>query len=512
MKAKIIGILVTMLLISTAVNAVGNMKNEVIILPIVKSGVEWEQTYGYDEFEWIYDIQPTSDGGYIATGVSEEDDMNYGWLLKVDEGGSKQWDIKNYDFNGTDESEIFLGCVRETSDGGYIVGGLGWFYSTIYDAWIAVGRLWKVNSAGETIFFKYIGNELEMWSLIPENIIEIEDGFICGGFLAQYTETEYFQYVALFKTDLNGELDWKETYVSGNLDFARSLWKCDPSHEGYFLSGTTSYNDETDLEAYYMVKTDNSGEMEWDAIFDGPSWDYSPTMGCHQTPDGGYVMAGISASYGAGLSDVWIVKTNDTGVMEWDKTYGEENNDRCYGMTPTENGYAFLIIKDAYMYTGTRDDIWIVETDYDGNTEWEFLLEKEGIQWMQSIYQTDDKGFIIGGRTGAMNNKTSDALLMKIEPFPHLDVEIKGGLGIKAIITNNGLGDAVDITYEITVEGGILDKINKTDSGNISISAGESKTISIKPFFGFGSIQVTLNVGFKEVNTEGMQLILFSFI
>jgi len=514
MKTKIIGILVCTLLIATALPAVGTInKDDMNTTPQRLVDVEWEYTYGGDEFDWLYDIQPTTDGGYVATGISVEDDMNYAWVLKVDADGEEEWSTLNYDFNGSEiDIEIIVSCVRETPDEGYLIGGFGWFYSTLHDAWLGGGRLWKVNSTGDTMWFQFIGSEEEMWTLFPFNIIVVDDGFICGGIFIQFTETDYYQDIGLFKTDFSGTLQWHKAYDAGGQEFARSLWITEPD-DGYFLAGTTSDNDETDQEAYYMVKTDSEGTLEWDAIFDGPIWDYSPTMGCRQTSDGGYIMGGISASYGAGGSDLWIVKTDEDGDMEWNTTYGGPNYDRCYGMDATDDGgYVFVVIKNAYAGSGTRDDMWIINTDSEGNLEWEFLYEEEGIQWTQSIVQTDDGGFIVAGRTGAMNAPISDGLICKVGPFPQLDIEIAGGLGIEASVTNNGLGDAVQAPYEMTVTGGILDMINKTVNGTIDIEAGATETITSGLLFGLGGIEISVKVGVKEETAQGTQFLIFSIV
>jgi len=414
MNGKVIGIFVVGLLIAAAIPAVGYMKNEETNATVQSYGIEWEYTYGGDEFDWLYCIEPTDDGGYIATGTTEESDMNYAWLLKIDANGNEDWSAINYNFNGTYlDTEIVINCVIETSDNGYIVGGYGKFYSTIYDAWLSAGYLWKVDSLGVTSWFKVVGNELEMWSLFPFNIKEVNDGFICGGLHAQFTPTDYFEDAALFKTDLNGDLDWYQAYDAGGQEFMRSLC-INKDNDGYFISGTTYENDLVSNNAYYMVKTDISGNMEWDQIFDGPDFEYSPTIGGGQTDDGGFIMGGITSSYGEGGTDLWIVKTDETGQMKWDRTYGGELNDRCYGMDKTDDGYVFVVIKNAYSLSGTKEDLWLITVDNDGKTVWELLIEEDGTQWLQSIIQTDDNGYIIAGRNGPFDDKSSDGLIIKM--------------------------------------------------------------------------------------------------
>jgi hypothetical protein len=501
MKEKIVGIIICMLVIATAVPAVGilNKNIETNGASLLPPGVEWEQTYGGDEFDWFYDVQPTRDGGYIATGMTEEDGLFYAWILKVNALGEEEWSTVNHQFFGTTiEANILVQCVRQAPepDDGYLVGGLGVYYNAYYGYWFASGYLWKVNSTGSTDWLKPIGNDSEEWIYVPFVFETYDDtGWMCAGFYAQGNPQGYTMDIALFKTDLNGNLIWGEHYdEGGDSEFVRSIWNT--TDGGYFLAGTN-------LESFCMIKTDSDGTKIWSQIFDGPGYEYSAVMGCRQTTDGGYIMSGLTDSYGAGGTDMWIIKTYANGTMEWNKTYGGPNNDRNYGMDATyDGGYVFVVIKNAYITSDTKEDTWIINTDSQGNPEWELLIEEEGTQWCQPIVQTNDGGFILAGRTGAMGSEASDGLLLKVAPFPHLDVEIKGGIGVKVDIANNGLGDAIAVPWEITVKGGIFGMINKTVNGIIDIEAGKSETVSTGILFGLGPITITAKIAYKEVTAE----------
>jgi hypothetical protein len=492
-----------------------NKDNGMNTLPLQSSEVEWEYTYGGDEFDWFYDVQPTADDGYIATGITVEDGMNYAWLLKVDVDGEEEWSTVNYEFNGTQiEADIIVSCVRQTPDEGYLVGGLGRYYNTFHGYWFAAGYLWKVDSTGVTEWLKSFGNEEEEWYYVPF-VFENYDGtgWMCGGFYLEGTPASYILDIALFKTDLDGNLLWSKTYDEGrDWEMVRSLLNTQPD-DGYFLSGSSLENPNSYNGGFCMIKTDSAGNKEWGAIFDGPGHDFCPTMGCRQTTDGGYIMSGLTNSYGAGGTDLWIVKTDSDGAMEWDTTYGEPNDERNYGMDATDDGgYVFIVIKNAFSAGGTKEDTWIINTDSEGNPEWDLLLEEDGTQWPQSIVQTSDGGFIVAGRTGSIGNPSSDGMLLKVGPFPHLDLEITGGLGIEVSITNNGLGDAIGVPYELTVTGGILGLINTTITDTIDIDAGATETISSGLLFGLGGIEITVKVGVKEGAAQGTQFLIFSIV
>jgi hypothetical protein len=86
---------------------------------------------------------------------------------------------------------------------------------------------------------------------------------------------------------------------------------------------------------------------------------------------------------------------------------------------------------------------------------------------------------------------------------------IKGGLGVKARITNNGTSDVTDVTWQIHVEGGILKMINKIVNGTITIPVGKSVTVKTGIIFGFGPISITAKVADEEKTASGFLFLFF---
>ena len=103
MNNKFAGIVVFGLLIATALPAVGtiNKIEEREVPSFYQSGVEWMNTYGGDEHDWLYHVQPTDDG-YVAAGLSEEDNIFYAWLLKVDADCVEEWSVVTPYINGSE--------------------------------------------------------------------------------------------------------------------------------------------------------------------------------------------------------------------------------------------------------------------------------------------------------------------------------------------------------------------------------------------------------------------------
>jgi hypothetical protein len=109
---------------------------------------------------------------------------------------------------------------------------------------------------------------------------------------------------------------------------------------------------------------------------------------------------------------------------------------------------------------------------------------------------------------GATNTITKTVSVSEIT----VQIDIKGGLGVKAIITNNGTSDLTTVSWSIHVKGGILSRINITMTGAMSIPVGASFTISTGVFFGFGPITITITISGKGFDAIGTQLFIFTMV
>jgi len=427
MKRKIVGILVMTLLIATAVlPAIGTMNENMNITTsnIQQPTVEWEKTYGGDEFDQFRCVQQTSDGGYIAYGEYEELDITYARLMKLDSEGEEEWTVINHNINGTgyDIGEL-MNSVIQTSDGGYLAGGYHMYHFVVddYDFWNVCGFLWKVDSTGDTEWISHLYDVEGLAYMTPAYTIEIDNGFISTGWVIIFEDenlTEYTLEMVLFKTDLDGNLDWYESYNAGGGTWTVGQSICCTTDGGYYLTGTANQNDNVDVNGIYIVKTDANGNMQWDQIFDGPNSDMCYVRGCCQASDGGYIISGTTDSYGSGRWDVWVIKTDSLGNMDWNKTFGGTKNDHTWSMCKTnDGGYVLNIVTNLGGMTQPREDILLVKLDDDGNVEWKVQYEEEERQIPIFIDQTDDLGFIIAGRTGDPDRKSTDSFLLKISSF-----------------------------------------------------------------------------------------------
>ncbi len=167
-----------------------------------------------------------------------------------------------------------------------------------------------------------------------------------------------------------------------------------------------------------MIKTDFNGNEEWNTTFggSGSDWGYS----VQQTNDFGYIITGYTDSYGGGLSDVWLIKTDTNGIQEWQQTFGGSENDRGYSVQQTnDSGYIITGYTVSYDSDSTGCDVWLIKTDTNGIQEWHNTYGGSGITNKfdigHSVQQTNDGGYIIAGDTEIYFMVKSDFLLIKTD-------------------------------------------------------------------------------------------------
>ncbi|MCX6012698.1 MAG: hypothetical protein NTV30_04690, partial [Chloroflexi bacterium] len=107
---------------------------------------------------------------------------------------------------------------------------------------------------------------------------------------------------------------------------------------------------------------------EWDVQYGGTSDDQGNSV--KQTSDGGYITAGYTNSKGAGGFDVWLVKSDANGTLQWDKTFGGTGSDYSYSVQQTADG-GYVISGFTYSKGNGASDIWLIKTDSSGNLTWD---------------------------------------------------------------------------------------------------------------------------------------------
>jgi len=358
---------------------------------------DWIVSLGGNREEIIYDIIQTSDGGYIATGMTaSKSSSNDVYVVKFSPAGEVEWE-NNYG----DIKEDYAKSIRQTSDGGYIIGGgTRSFNVGVIDYYII-----KLDSSGEVQWEKkYGGSQTDMC----ETIIQTED----GGYMA---EGQSWQNILegnmyLIKLDPSGNKEWDKTIGGGLEDGAYDIQQT-PDH-GYIVAGRTRSTTDGSYKAY-IVKTDSGGNVEWSRDFGGGSDDQAFSLEQHRD---GYVVAGFTKSHGES-SDAYVVKVDLDGDLVWEKTFGGRDTEEvAQSISKTSDG-GYILAGKTNQYTYGAYDLYLLKLDSNGNEQWSQVFGGENDDFGYCAIQNSKGGFTAAGQTKS-TGFGGDVYIIKIKDPP----------------------------------------------------------------------------------------------
>jgi uncharacterized delta-60 repeat protein len=323
---------------------------DVFLIKTDESGnVQWAKTYGGTDGDYAYSVQQTSDGGYIIAGYTRSFGAGGSdiLLIKTDANGNIIW-AKTY--GGTSGDVAY--SIQQTFDGGYILAG----YTASFGAGSWDIFLVKTDANGNIIWAKTYGGTS---SDTAYSVQQTSDG---GYIIAGYTRsfgTGWDEDVILIKTDANGNLQWAKTYGGtwgAWSDYAHSVQQT--SDGGYIVAGLT-----WSFGGIFLIKTDANGNIIWVKTYWGTISDYAYSV--QQTSDGGYIVAGYTTSFGAG-GDILLIKTDANGNIIWAKTYGGTYQDWAYSVQQTSDG-GYIVAGYTNSFGAGWSDIFLIKTDANGD-------------------------------------------------------------------------------------------------------------------------------------------------
>ena len=292
---------------------------------------------------------------------------------------------------GTSEDECAY-SICQTSDGGYVVAGVagytfytGLYYRIYYDFWIL-----KLTSSGEIEWEKIYGIYGYRNDDITSSIQQTSDG---GYIVAGYTESfgAGLDDFWILKLTSSGEIEWQQTYGGGNSEDGYSIQQT--SEGGYIVTGSTN-SFGTGLRDFWILKLSSNGVIEWQKAYGGSEYELAYSI--QQTNDGGYIVAGYTESFGAGLDDFWILKLASNGTIEWQKTYGGSQSEEAYSIQQTSDG-GYIVAGQTWSFGSGSGDILVLKLASNGTIEWQKTYGGSQSEEAYSIQQTSDGGYIVAG-------------------------------------------------------------------------------------------------------------------
>jgi len=404
--------------------------------------IEWQHSLGGWDTEKAFSIQQTTDGGYIVAGYSESWDYdvpgNYFhfdvWVVKLDSTGVPTWS-KNYGGSSSEEAH----SIRQTADGGFIVGG--YTGSPNYDLLNNQGYgrnpwVFKLDNTGTAGHPPAIAWQMprpttgtDPFNYGVESIQQTTDGgYILTGDASD--SIKGYQYW-IAKLTSGGSVSWQKYYGGPEWDGPKSINQT--SEGGYIVVGTTLSNS-GDVsgnhacvsggcgapEDIWVVKLDSNGGLIWQKCLGGNDKEYGSDI--HQTPDGGYIVAGSSYSDNGdvtghvgdpGKPDYWVVKLDRDGNKVWDRSIRSGVADLATSIDLTADG-GYVVAGNSDMGSGNylddrgSENIVVVKLDSAGNVVWKKTLGGMSADYGSDIQQTTDGGFIVCGYSGAISGDVTE--------------------------------------------------------------------------------------------------------
>ncbi|MCG8400916.1 MAG: copper amine oxidase N-terminal domain-containing protein [Firmicutes bacterium] len=256
----------------------------------------------------------------------------------------------------------------------------------------------------------------------------------------------------LVKLDAAGQKRGKHTYGGSKNDSGAFVART--TDGGLIITGTTqSYSEDRDKQVF-LVKTNDRGEKQWRRALGGAGEDTGACV--DQTADGGYIVVGETNSFGAGDYDVYLIKTDASGKVEWEKTFGGKEDD--HGTWVRQTGDKGYILAGKTASFGVRGyDAYLVKIGPNGDTRWETTVGGEGWDIPEVVEQTSDGGYIVVGKTSSFQSGNFDIHLIKIDSSGNIQWENAIG----------GKGWDIGKTVRQTVDGGyvVAGFSNSSDAG-----------------------------------------------
>ena len=287
--------------------------------------------------------------------------------------------------------------VQQTYDGGYIAVGV------IRVANTNKMRLMKFNPFGDSLWSKIIGVGSTSGYWVEETL---DRGLIIGG----STDTGIGNQKAyLVKTDSLGNIQWQKTFSNSDIDQCRCVKQT--TDGGYILSCRTAVLGSGNA---MFIKTDQSGNQLWLKWYG--DWSNQIVNIELQILQDGYITTGSNGEFAS--SDAYVMRLNLNGDTLWTKRYGGNASDGCFSISLVPAPYNGFIIggySKSFSSNGNAN-CYIVKIDDTGNLEWQRTYSTfGGYDECKSIIYKPNMGYIISGTSDSLNNGIAKAKIRKID-------------------------------------------------------------------------------------------------
>ena len=362
-------------------------------------------------------------GGFVIGGITQGLGSYAGnadlLLAKIGNSGQIQW-VQAFGGPQMDIGKAFL----RTADVGHIQAGDSYGHLHSGMAYVVAGgdtyrpMLVKTGADGQYEWHKLYWTEVagEARGSNLYSVLQSDDGgYLFSGSTAMNAiasggpKGKRWSDVLLAKVDAEGNPVWARSYGAAGPDEAFASTHARDG--GYVLAGYVS-GDGNAMDAL-LLKAGADGRLEWAKTFGGSGTSYAKSV--VRTGDGGYAFVADTTAFGAGASDILLVKTDANGNEQWSRTFGGADKDKSAMLMQVSDG-GFLITGSTASFGDSKLDALILRTDEAGNVRWASAFGESGEDAALSAVEAPEGAFTVLGWTDSQRNGPGapDLFLMQI--------------------------------------------------------------------------------------------------
>jgi hypothetical protein len=387
-----------------------------VTFKVLEEKTAWSRTYGHADWNCeyhTYGLDVTDDGGYIfaADGSYNSAGAYDFWVVRIDAQGDVVWETG---FGGSSEDHPHV--VRQTSDDGFIVAGESYSYHTgsrYCDIWVV-----KLTSAGAIEWqTTYGGTGYDLAYDLKETFDGSGNptGFLVAGYTTSFGAGG--RDIWLVKLSTSGTVE-QEIALGGSGDEYGRAVALIPDGGCIVVADTQSFS--VVGRDIWVIKLDSAWNVEWEKTFGGSGDEFPVSV--VSADDGGFVVGAYTDSFGAGGNDFWILKLDADGSLLWEYTYGGTGTDTAQDLEKTDDG-GYIMTGWTLSFDVDSYDAWVVKLDNEGSIEWQKTYNViydngdyiwSGSEWAYKVAQAADGGYVVAGDSDALDERNGDVWIFKI--------------------------------------------------------------------------------------------------
>ncbi len=325
----------------------------------------WQKTYGGSDDDRGNSIIETQDGGFAILGsskssngdVSTNNGFNDFWIIKTDTSGNISWE-KSFGFSGADDGISII----QTNDNGFLITGVLDVTASngqgntkqITTKRHAGGDYWaiKLDTSGNIEWSKFFGGTFTDTSY---GVVQTNDNdyILVGSSDSEDVDINNNKGVYDFwviKISETGSLLWEKSFGGSQADEARGITK---TNDGNFIIIGDTRSSDKDVSSnngaadFWVIKISSDGNLIWKKTFGGTSFDAARSI--TKTQDDGFIITGnsrssdIDVNSNNGQNDAWIIKIDNLGNLQWEKSVGGTSVDLAYGAIELNDGSVIVV-------------------------------------------------------------------------------------------------------------------------------------------------------------------------